>query len=178
MLGLRCLGLSIRTRRLRIHHIYYQVPRSFATQRKIMISEKTLLKAKSIAIIGAGPSGIAAAKYLLAEKAFDRIVLFEQRNRPGGIWNYTADHTNEDLFTIPQTNPRGKNQDPVFTRQPPFANEDETKNLSKDLSFVSPMYEKLETNIPRGLMGFQGLDWPQDSQLFPTHETVLKYIED
>jgi cation diffusion facilitator CzcD-associated flavoprotein CzcO len=178
MLVLRWLGLSIRTKRLLIQNNYYQVSRSFATKRNIMTSEKTLLKAKSIAIVGAGPSGIAAAKYLLAEKAFNRIVLFEQRNRPGGIWNYSADHTNEDLFTIPQTNPRGKNQDPVFTRQPLFANEDETKNWSKDLSFVSPMYEKLETNIPRGLMGFQGLDWPRDSQLFPTHETVLKYIED
>jgi hypothetical protein len=27
-------------------------------------------------------------------------------------------------------------------------------------------------------MGFQDLDWPSDSQLFPTHETVLKYIDD
>lgn len=27
-------------------------------------------------------------------------------------------------------------------------------------------------------MGFQDLDWPQDSQLFPKHETVLKYIQD
>lgn len=27
-------------------------------------------------------------------------------------------------------------------------------------------------------MGFQDLDWPQESQLFPKHETVLKYIQD
>jgi cation diffusion facilitator CzcD-associated flavoprotein CzcO len=39
------------------------------------------------------------------------------------------------------------------------------------------VYEALETNIPRGLMGFSDLDWPADSQLFPTHETVLQYIE-
>lgn len=40
------------------------------------------------------------------------------------------------------------------------------------------MYERLETNIPRGLMGLKDLEWPQDSQLFPKHQTVLKYIED
>lgn len=27
-------------------------------------------------------------------------------------------------------------------------------------------------------MGFSDLDWPQDAQLFPKHETVTKYIED
>ncbi len=47
-----------------------------------------------------------------------------------------------------------------------------------DASFISPIYERLETNIPRGLMRFPDLDWPQDSQLFPQHETVLQYITD
>jgi cation diffusion facilitator CzcD-associated flavoprotein CzcO len=144
-----------------------------------MTSEKTPIRARSVAIVGAGPSGVAAAKYLLAEKAFDKIVLYEQRNRSGGIWNYTAEHTDEDLFTIPQTDPRGKNQDPIWTQQPCSQDGDTngTSELRKTLSFVSPMYEKLETNIPRGLMGFKGLDWPKDSQLFPTHETVLEYID-
>lgn len=146
-----------------------------------MISEKVSLKARSIAILGAGPSGVIAAKYLRAEKAFNKIVLFEQRSRSGGIWNYTGDQRNEDLFTIPQTNPRGKNQDPEWIKgndediSPPSIG---SSGWNTDLSFLSPMYENLETNIPRGLMGFQDLDWPQDSQLFPTHQTVLKYIDE
>jgi cation diffusion facilitator CzcD-associated flavoprotein CzcO len=154
--------------------------RSFATCRNIMTSECISLRARTVAVVGAGPSGVAAAKYLLAEKAFDKVVLFEQRNRSGGIWNYTADETNEDLFTIPQTDPRGKNQNPIWIQQPQNGHKQENGTVlrDKDLSFVSPMYEKLETNIPRGLMGFQDLDWPADSQLFPTHQTVLKYIDD
>jgi cation diffusion facilitator CzcD-associated flavoprotein CzcO len=99
--------------------------------------------------------------------------LFEQRPRDGGIWNYTAQERDEDLFTIPQTNPSGKNQEPSWKQAT-----NDTNGTSKDPAFVSPMYERLETNIPRGLMGFKGLDWPQDSQLFPKHQTVLKYIKD
>jgi 2-polyprenyl-6-methoxyphenol hydroxylase-like FAD-dependent oxidoreductase len=34
---------------------------------------------KRIAIVGAGPSGLAVAKYLLAEKAFDKIDIYEQQ---------------------------------------------------------------------------------------------------
>jgi cation diffusion facilitator CzcD-associated flavoprotein CzcO len=145
-----------------------------------MTSSTHPLKAKTIAIIGAGPSGVIAAKYLLAEKAFDKIVLYEQRSRSGGIWNYTANQRNEDLFTIPQTDPRGNNQDPDWIDTSANDNTHATNGVNghqKKPSFLSPMYEKLETNIPRGLMGFQDLDWPSDSQLFPPHETVLAYID-
>ncbi|KAF2743169.1 flavin-containing monooxygenase [Sporormia fimetaria CBS 119925] len=123
---------------------------------------------KSIAIVGAGPSGLVAAKYLQAEKALDEIVIFEQRDRIGGIWNYTEDLRNEDLYTVPQTNPRGKNQDPIWRQT-----ESDTK---KEPSFLSPLYARLETNIPKQLMGFSDLEWPQGSNLFPKKETVLEYI--
>jgi cation diffusion facilitator CzcD-associated flavoprotein CzcO len=116
---------------------------------------------------------------LRAEKAFPKVVLFEQRPRDGGIWNYTAEERDEDLFTVPQTNPTGKNQSPIW--KPASMNGHPTNGAvgtAKDPAFVSPMYERLETNIPRGLMGFKSLDWPHDSQLFPKHQTVLKYIED
>jgi cation diffusion facilitator CzcD-associated flavoprotein CzcO len=53
-----------------------------------------------------------------------------------------------------------------------------TNGVKNVPTFLSPVYEKLETNIPRGLMGFQDLDWPSESQLFPKHETVLEYIKD
>ncbi|RMZ68042.1 flavin dependent monooxygenase [Pyrenophora seminiperda CCB06] len=130
-------------------------------------NEKISIKAKTVAVVGAGPSGVIAAKYLRAEKAFDKIVLFEQRSQDGGIWIYTGDQRDENLFNIPQTDPEPGVQEPEWQN-----------GASKIPSFLSPMYETLETNIPRGLMGFQDLDWPSDSQLFPTHETVLKYIQD
>lgn len=44
--------------------------------------------------------------------------------------------------------------------------------------FPSPMYEELETNIPRTLMSFSDHIFPSDCQLFPTHEAVKKYIDE
>ncbi|KAF2731870.1 FAD/NAD(P)-binding domain-containing protein [Polyplosphaeria fusca] len=131
------------------------------------------IRARTVAIIGAGPSGLVAAKYLRAEKAFDEVVIFEQRASSGGIWNYTPHHTNEDLFHIPQTNPRGLNQEPAWIHKANGCNGE-----NKAVSFLSPIYERLETNIPRGLMGFQDLDWPPECQLFPEHGVVLDYIKD
>jgi cation diffusion facilitator CzcD-associated flavoprotein CzcO len=140
------------------------------------------LRARTVAIVGGGPSGIVAAKYLRAEKAFDKIVVFEQKSRGGGMWNYTGDLRDEDLFTVPQTNARGKNQNPVW-REPENKEQNGHQTnghngVDKEASFLTPIYERLETNIPRGLMGFQDLDWPQDSQLFPTHETTRAYIDE
>jgi protoporphyrinogen oxidase len=40
---------------------------------------------KKIAIIGAGPSGLAAAKFLLAEEYLEKIDLFEQQSEVGGV---------------------------------------------------------------------------------------------
>lgn len=100
-------------------------------------------------------------------------MLFEQRSKSGGIWNYTGHQTHEDLFTIPQTDPRGKTQTPTW-REPSRSS---SQDVRKEATFVSPVYDKLETNIPRDLMRFQDLDWPASSQLFPKHETVLTYIQ-
>lgn len=141
-----------------------------------MASGPISFKARTIAVIGAGPSGVIAAKYLRAEKTFGRIVLFEQRARLGGIWNSTPNLRDEDLFTIPQTDPQGQNQDPAREVDPQKAND--LNGVQNVVSFLSPLYKNLETNIPRGLMGFKDLDWPQDSQLFPKHETVLDYVEE
>jgi cation diffusion facilitator CzcD-associated flavoprotein CzcO len=144
-------------------------------------NDRISVRARTVAVVGAGPSGVIAAKYLRAEKAFDKIVLFEQRSRPGGIWIYTGDQKDENLFCTPQTDPNKGVQVPEWQSKEAANNSHIDTNgingASKTPSFLSPIYEKLETNIPRGLMGFQDLDWPSDSQLFPTHETVLQYIE-
>ncbi|QIW96781.1 hypothetical protein AMS68_002299 [Peltaster fructicola] len=124
------------------------------------------LAVHNVAIIGSGPSGLAAAKYLLSEQHFSKIVIFEQRNSVGGLWNYSpCDDKIRAALKVPQTDPYVVHDQPVMDT-----------HLST-FTFMSPVYDRLETNIPRGLMGFTDLDWPQECQLFPKHKEVLEYIE-
>ncbi|GAB7364772.1 hypothetical protein MBLNU230_g5570t1 [Neophaeotheca triangularis] len=135
------------------------------------------IKADTVCIIGAGPSGLAAAKYLQAERAFSRIQIYEQRSTVGGIWNYvpTSSTNTAHNLAIPQTNPFSDVDKPVW--QSSGAEHALAGKKKEGAAFMSPMYDRLETNIPRGLMGFNELDWREDCQLFPQHEEVLRYIE-
>ena len=42
--------------------------------------------AKSVAVIGAGPSGAIAVDALVQEQAFDVIKVFERQEKAGGCW--------------------------------------------------------------------------------------------
>ncbi|KAK5251540.1 monooxygenase, partial [Cryomyces antarcticus] len=132
---------------------------------------------KSIAIIGAGPSGVAAAKYLRAENAFNRITIFEQRSTTGGIWNLTPSHPKDSFFNIPNTNPNAGLDKPIWQHSDSVRRSLDGESNGEAI-FMSPLYERLETNIPRTLMRFSDFDFPVDAQLFPTHETVTKYLDD
>lgn len=116
----------------------------------------------NIAIIGAGPCGLAAAKYLIAQESFQNIIIFEQQDEVGGVWHYSREtsHTRH----IPQTSA--------------FCPPDPPLRLSKDQApkFPSPMYEVLHTNIPRSLMQFSDLAFPADSLIFPSREHVQEYL--
>jgi len=50
-----------------------------------------------------------------------------------------------------------------------------TANLPKH---NTPMYEGLESNLPHMLMQFSDTPFPEGTQLFPTRETVLQYLQD
>ena len=47
------------------------------------------IKAKSIAVIGAGPAGAIATEALVKEEAFDTIRVFERKAVVGGAWSVT-----------------------------------------------------------------------------------------
>lgn len=117
---------------------------------------------KKIAIIGAGPSGLAVAKFLVAENAFDTIDVYEQQSEVGGVWNYTPNIAGR--ICVPQTTPDGPPEPPIWP-----------KGAAAPL-FSNPMYDHLNTNIPKGLMGFSDLKFPLDSLLFPTREDVQSYL--
>lgn len=78
----------------------------------------------------------------------------------GGIWNLSTPERSRHI-PIPQTNPRyGQNEDD-----------------DNSLEFESPLYDYLETNIPKQLMAFSDVPFPKDDPLFPSHQAVLRYLE-
>ncbi|KAG4437217.1 hypothetical protein IFR05_007306 [Cadophora sp. M221] len=120
------------------------------------------LNVKRIAVIGAGPTGLAATKYLLAEKAFEIIDTYEQQAEVGGVWNYTPSLT--ERVPVPQTTPWAPPEKPSWPKgalAPIFSN---------------PMYEKLNTNIPKPLMKYSDQDFPADALLYPTRQDVQTYL--
>lgn len=117
---------------------------------------------KRIAVIGAGPCGLAAAKYLIAQQAFDRVVIFEQQSDVGGVWNYSPNPSG--TLHVPQ-------ESADCVPDPPLRSPGEGAPV-----FPSPMYELLHTNIPRGLMPFSDLAFPENTLIFPSRQDVQDYL--
>ncbi|KAI5358637.1 putative flavin monooxygenase, FAD/NAD(P)-binding domain superfamily [Septoria linicola] len=140
------------------------------------IPHERRFKADTVCIIGAGPSGIAAAKYLAAEKTFSRIVVYEQRSKAGGLWNYIPCDSETAKVPIPQTNPHAGHDEPIWETN---GGSGTLASDTQEPQFMTPVYERLETNIPapKALMGFSDLEWQQGCQLFPKHQEVLAYID-
>lgn len=116
---------------------------------------------KRVAIIGGGPTALASGKYLLAENAFDTIDIFEQRSNVGGIWNLSKPVKSRQL-PIPQTDSKYGTGE---------------TNDKNSLEFESPLYDYLETNIPKSLMAYSDSPFDEQLPLFPGHADVLEYLE-
>ncbi|KAI1103242.1 FAD/NAD(P)-binding domain-containing protein [Jackrogersella minutella] len=118
---------------------------------------------KSIAIVGAGPSGLAAAKYLLAQGAFPRIDVFEQQAEVGGVWYYSATPRPLEELPVPQTDAHPARVDPPV-------------RVDGKPLFPSPMYDDLNTNIPHTIMKYSDLGFRDGCEIFPRREDVQAYL--
>jgi cation diffusion facilitator CzcD-associated flavoprotein CzcO len=113
---------------------------------------------KRVAVIGAGPGGLAAARALLNENYFETITVYERSDRVGGTWNYS-----------PETNP------PPSIPCTNALTQDHTLQHPNDI--YSPIYESLHTNLPHTVMCFKDIPFPNDTPYFPTHRHVLDYVQ-
>ncbi|KAH8891186.1 FAD/NAD(P)-binding domain-containing protein [Thozetella sp. PMI_491] len=116
---------------------------------------------KKVAIIGAGPSGLSAVTYLLAQEAFQSIVIYEQNSEVGGVWHYSA-RPSETLH-VPQVSP--------FIQPDPPIRPDGVPPI-----FPTPLYDKLNTNVTRDLIHLSALPFRKDSAIFPSRQHVGQYL--
>jgi len=120
-----------------------------------------------VAVIGAGPAGIAAVKYLTAQGIQD-ITIFEQQDHVGGIWRYYG--FAPGTCPVPQEDPHCPPDEPLLW------------DSTSVPIFTSPMYENLHANIPKEVMNFSDQPFPDDAKLFPERSMIedylIKYAED
>lgn len=102
--------------------------------------------------------------------------MFEQRDRVGGVWNLSGTERSRSI-PLPQTNPR-YGAKPAYGGTAMTGHQDESYSSQESLEFESPLYDYLETNIPKQLMAYSDQPFPEDAPLFPRHQTVLEYLED
>ncbi|OJJ53901.1 hypothetical protein ASPSYDRAFT_187060 [Aspergillus sydowii CBS 593.65] len=127
---------------------------------------------RRIAVIGAGPAGLASVKYLLAEKFFDTIDVFERRSFAGGVWNYSPSALKEAIPTpVPQLSPNEPLEEPSWLPR-------EASRNTQEPTFISPIYDTLDTNLPKELMAFGEKQFPPEVQDFPRHSTVKDYVRE
>jgi len=107
-------------------------------------------------------------RYLVAERHFDQIDVFEQQPSFGGAWLYSEPSSSEEVQS-PQTDPK-QPLDKLI--RDPNAKDNEAP------LFLTPMYDRLETNIGKPLMAFSDKEFPADLPLFPHRSKVVDYIED
>lgn len=133
-----------------------------------VMTPKDLRGVNRVAVVGGGPTGIACAKYLLAEKSFQTIDVFEQRSKVGGIWNLSGTERTRRI-PIPQT-------DPTYGAEKSSSTSPNRDDNS--LEFESPLYDYLETNIPKTMMAYSDTPFAERLPLYPKHDDVLRYLMD
>lgn len=75
---------------------------------------------------------------------------------------------------MPQTNAHVGLESPIVQQKSPTSQRRDSKT---EATFLSPIYERLETNIPKSLMGYGDTKFPDSIQLFPGHAEVQQYLE-
>ena len=133
----------------------------------------------SVAVIGTGPSGVAAVKALNDENIFDTIRVFDRRDRAGGIWIYDPE---PDVFPNPEKQQPQPRKIPA--QLPQF-----TSPVSEDTTARTAAYDTLDSNVGAKAMAFTYKPLPiVNSPLSverlghgnPTRplRTVAEYLED
>ena len=134
-------------------------------------------KYSSVAVIGAGPSGISAIKALTDEKVFDRIRLFERRERVGGTWLYDED---PEPFSPTPNQPQYDPPSQLPASAPP---------QPENLTSRTGLYSSLDSNVGAEVMSFTYKPFPIDNSASSVHRlgqhnptkpwrTVAGYLEE
>ncbi|KAH8163563.1 hypothetical protein CIB48_g4691 [Xylaria polymorpha] len=123
---------------------------------------------KSVAVIGAGISGVASAAHLINEGL--EVAVFERTGTIGGVWCYDERVDKEPPF--PNTIPPAQDWTDV-----------ETEGLKAAEALIlhgppGPCYAGLKNNVPTSLMKSSLLPWPEGTEEFIDQGRIVRYLQD
>ncbi|OJJ44153.1 hypothetical protein ASPZODRAFT_145266 [Penicilliopsis zonata CBS 506.65] len=121
---------------------------------------------KSVAVIGAGISGVVSAAHLLA--AGLEVTVFERNKAAGGVWLFDERKPIEPLY--PSIKPSEADR----------LGDDPRKEERKTLEHAppGPCYEGLSNNVSTPLMRVKLNAWPEGTPDFVSHKIMKEYIQD
>ncbi|CAI7678097.1 unnamed protein product [Penicillium pancosmium] len=139
---------------------------------------------KSVAVIGAGPSGAIAVDALAQEKAFHTIRVFERQEKAGGCW-VSRDEPPPQVVDFEGLAARTADAPLEIPSSLPCR----TPASSQDRFTDSPVYPGLETNVDAGVMSYSqepiptvrsqwSIDRHGPETPFRHHSVIRGYVED
>jgi cation diffusion facilitator CzcD-associated flavoprotein CzcO len=146
----------------------------------------------TVAVIGAGISGVCAAAYLLRQGL--RVTVFERSGIAGGVWHYDERVLEDSPYP---NNPPSRvdyrvSYDGEFTYTTPspkpeiYDDGGDSKasgsggniaNLEVQFSPPGPCYAGLKNNVPTFLMASALAPWPEETGRFVSQRKVEEYIQ-
>ncbi|KAK4182508.1 hypothetical protein QBC35DRAFT_509864 [Podospora australis] len=147
---------------------------------------------QTVAVIGAGISGVCAAAHLLKQRL--SVTVLERSSTPGGIWHYDERVSEDPPF--PSTKPShgdyevSQSGEFAYATPPPESHRDVTEDgacrgpdgkvisdLEVHFSPPGPCYGGLKNNVPTYLMQSSLASWPEGTGAFVTQKEVEKYVQ-
>ncbi|KAL3420988.1 hypothetical protein PVAG01_07433 [Phlyctema vagabunda] len=132
---------------------------------------------KRVAVIGAGPGGAVTVDALAREKKFDKIRVFERRDKAGGIWIWDSNQN----FKIPSLgdilNRSADQQIEIPTIFPVETTKDSVRNGPEQRFSYTPTYDALESNIDAKIMSYTEEPFPNSSKSKYGPDSVYRHRE-
>ncbi|EJT99010.1 FAD/NADP-binding domain-containing protein [Dacryopinax primogenitus] len=134
---------------------------------------------ESVAVVGAGPSGLPAARHL--HEAGFRVRVFERQPYAGGTWTFEPDLPLQPKYPSvpPSIGDFVPSLPPENAEHLPFekVQKDENSEERKEFSPPNPVYQSLTNNVPTPCMEFKDFPWPEGTEWHVSHTDISKYIQ-
>lgn len=129
---------------------------------------------KSVAVIGAGISGVSSAAHLLRH-GFE-VVVFERSSVTGGVWHFDPRPDRDPEYPSTEFLEGGHSPDAAVNTKESGEAQDE-----EDIALLhappGPCYEGLMNNVPTTMMKTTLLQWPEGTPDHVTHHEIETYVQ-